>query len=554
MSGFTNEEFSQAKQKDLNTTQAITAQTEAKVNLDAGAMVITLLDWITYFAGEGKQPHFTMPEPGKTQYTSKKGGKGTIYRLSFRGLANNLRPSKIFEEVRDEETGELLHYLVECSVTYSKENGRGQEDAHEYVASMISSARNGEFEMGLKQRTDILSLVGDNGDLVHKTWVKVGLNQLVECSLSVFSKNLINALKVKDSTGNPSIRRGSLVSLGDVNPNIKVDVWVKTDEDNPDNRTWNLKINEPSFRCNRMTPYTSENSLNLVDTLREMANRTPQFAIPVLKLLDGSADDDIPNSVIYQATSKILYGNTVMRNFLTKRVMSQDDFIVSTSGELKNTWLLVDRYELEDKTRLKFNMRFSIWAKMCYLFGLDPTYWFNIMNANRDIDMLIVASYLKPKTLNLDCNSETALLNKSEEDADGTFCFSITSVFPLYEEWFESGNGFKLKLEDIEEIFPEAFSANGTVGFKSILDEPNPLHIDGAQSKVICLGSRDRHTFDCDDATDMITNPETKFFALAGKENLGEDKSIFLSLAKINGGLQYQVFAIQNIKRKTSKK
>lgn len=550
MQGFTQADFETTVVDVKENGQQINDDSSRREKDDSGIAHGYFMAWRKYDAENGRFEDSQIPDDPKPRETTS-GSK--YYMLGFRIMMTKCIHKDLFIEVREPDTddgkqGKLLGYKVKCSIRFSKKKGK-KHDARDFLQEQAAAAYDEDSDMDPRTRQNIRRLVDKDGNVVDHLTVDIGVDELIDCTLSTFKQLDITNLSSPTSTGKLPFRCFVPVKLIEVSPRISVDVYSTKES------TRAISIWDPSFWVKKMIATSTEATDSRV-VLDHVCGKTPRFHKPILSLRNGEAE--MPRTIKYYVTDEaMLYDNTVIR--AVAETTHTSSYLNKDTNAIRRFFTVVDKIKNDDGSDSKYILRFTAWPKTCAAFGMDPHQWYAVMSFNQGLPFYLFANYKQQPTMMLEANNDQVLLEKKQGDPEGTFEFGVTAIFPDYVTWFSEPRSHVLELspdevigifkatnKDTPDTFDTSLRDDGQrkFFFQAVREVAvNPLHINGLQSTVLCLGSGPRPTISCRDASSVFTNTRNKFYAMLGVDVM--DKADFIKKAN-QKTIPYQFFVVQN--------
>ncbi|MDB9801166.1 hypothetical protein OAB94_02190 [Flavobacteriaceae bacterium] len=564
MNTFSSTDLSNFTTTVAENAQQLHAESSKVEKKDSGTIRgihLTFLEWNT----NARQcvPIIGVPMPKENKYTKKDGSVGKKFRVQNKILVTKIIPGPTHKPINETET------QIKFSYSYGGAKPKKEESSSKTVDSRaaIEGLREQIWDPNSDGSYDYLKpLIDVEGILSTGGWHQMKVNTVIEASFVAYNEKAIRDLHIRGVNGNNPIRCGVPVRAENMTMYKMVNSYVKYNDDGTE--TLFIKIGEPQYSYGSLMAY-SPDTTDLISVLAPQLETSDRFLSPIIDVQAGNAE--IQQNIIFRLRSNVrLADNTVMRTVVESDVMSEFLTSIDKGQNIRRQYLVTDRYANEDGSFSTYSLTFLAWAEQCSSFGIDsePEIWHRVMQANQSIDCVLFAYYAQKKTMELECNS-VYNIGDSSRGNDGSYQFGVTQILPDYQAWFARGNGYLLTADDVKTIFKSAnigvnrpmysvstieIDENNTrkrIEFKSVLDGPNQLHVDGMMSRVLCLGSGKRPTINCDDASCILDNEFAEFYAIASDKFA--DTSSFLNAVE-NEKTFYQIFVIQNREKRTEKK
>jgi len=576
MSGFTDSELAMFLDDDETTNDNIVRDSTKVMSMTKTNMKVMFLSWIVKKKGEKTQRFDMAPNPEEF------GDDAKMYKMKFEAMVLSVPPSKVALPVYDDKT--LVAY--DLKYTYDiKTKGRGKKVKEEYRKKTIDfilthrDAAYGKTEERLNEylERDIRKLIPEEGQtLVDGEIRRISPNEVLTFELCSFVETEVTTdLTMLTNFGLPQIRKGVVCDLQDVFPHYSVDTGKGKDG------SVRLYMNAPQLRVAEIRPDASGLAADVGQIISEnLSGRDQQFCVPFTLIDQGLAS--IPWQVQFHIChGDKLYNDTIMRKImLTKK---ETDFITEKKKMHRREWVVEDWYHRSDGGHNKYRIIIQMWAPNTNSFGVDPTFWHDLMYHNQRIDYFAVASYLQKATSELDGNNTIALQfqEKEDKDIDGFFKFSILDGKPDYATWFRrsttAATTLKLEAAEVLTLYLELNEKSknnpnprviqkddGQIEINTVLVDPasnprmptmlfNPLHHNRLLSPVINLGTPFRPMVLCEDDATPLFAKKNDFYVMFGTDKIPSKEEFLTTLARQKDYV-YQIFVIQNFKNGKAKK
>jgi len=478
---------------------------------------------------------------------------GTYWKLEFKFI---MRTQTLNENIRFYKDSTTIYENL-CSINYSNKAGE-KERVQAYM----------------RENCITPFYDPDTDSFPEKIWYKVDSNMPYKCTLMVYKKSDIDIVKKKDpQTKQFKIRQPQSIDLEGVTAQIYLSLYTKKVKRGDKTEEQLAFRSDFSFNCDRLTPGTSIGNLCTVsDVFHNMYPKDVLFCKDIMNVLKGT--EVMPdNAYIWMPSSRQYTAND---DSLIRIVANDNDrkSYISTYNESSNIqakFTITDIYPFKNQT---FTLKVTAYTDACKDTGLDTgdmDIWADIM-LSHNLSSHLVCTYSSKGTMKTDLNNPAQVAMRSRLDqgqiSHGTYVFTVQQWVVDWEKTL-----FQEGIEITKDCFLRTFKdANASLAkedrlfytskdddnyvrynFKSVLEYDNPVVTDGLMSRVIPFGSGVRPTFKCDNATPIIDNTGSRFFALTGvpksetpEYSTPEEGSDIFEQQLEDFECRYQLFVIQD--------
>jgi hypothetical protein len=569
MSGFTAADLEVASASVQQVSTLIHESSNSTAKDDAGTVVAHFLNWVEWDTTKNM-----FISTNTVPAVKGRGANGNCYMLRANFILDSMVPCDIFEETDDGYRVLCFYYMktetLDFLKAYAADAWAGEESTLDPVlAERIRSVVTADGEIICDRVLTKEVTNKSTKEVTTKTqygvWREIPKGANITAELRTFKYGDIERLSAPISKGQVPVRQWITCKLYYTAPSISVSHYFRKEDGSP-----GLRIDaEPIFKCTGISHQSATVTVDRFALLDRLARETATFAKPIVDVLDGKAQ--VPYSITYQMTPKaILYNGTVIRNV----VPTDDQYNYLKEDDASNRLfsLYRDQYYNPDGSPFIYDIRFTAWPSECAAYNIDPNAWLSIMRQHQGLDTFVFANFQYRRTMDLDANNRAVLLARQANDPHGTYCYNVTAVFPNYAAYLPE-HAIELTGDEVIDIFKKTtkkrlpHDGRFTVSMTEVEEgeeqhrqitfeassciKSTPLHFDGIDSPVICLGSGIRPVFTSTDASPLFTRTANRFYALLGSDMV--PKSVFLEKA-IAGDSNYQIFVVQNFDEEGEKK